>query len=52
VLAEEVDTASGAPAAALVKEFRAALTEALSGAAVSADLVDELKARRSRRAGL
>lgn len=40
---------SGMGVAAIVREHRAALAEALKGAAVAADPVDELRARRDRK---
>ena len=51
-LAGQVDQASGASAATLVKELRATLAEAVALASAKADPLDELGARRAaRRAG-
>lgn len=51
-LAARIDAGvdSGASMASMVRELRAALADALRDAAVSADPVDELKAKRDRRA--
>lgn len=50
-LAQRIDSAqdTGSAVAALHRELRATMAEAMAGAAVAADRIDELKARRERR---